>query len=116
MSCVDREIILQPVDRDGETWMEEAKKLSLSTKLHQSSHILIQIKERTMSYSLVPYNNNAVQIVSPDPTADGGLALNSNFKALSTKIAASTDPTSSDDYTDGFRNGSRWFNGTTKAE
>jgi hypothetical protein len=36
--------------------------------------------------SLITYNG--IQIVTPDPTGDGGLALNNNFKALSNRQQA----------------------------
>jgi len=56
-----------------------------------------------------------VQIVSPDPADEGGQALNSNFKALSTHIDT-VDPTSSDDSTQGYSYGSRWYNSTTSED
>ena len=34
------------------------------------------------SYSLVEYDNSGLQVVSPTPTGDGGIALNQNFQLL----------------------------------
>jgi hypothetical protein len=49
--------------------------------------------------SLTEYNG--IQLVTPDPIGFGGLALNSNFKALSTHIDT-TDPASGNDTAEGF--------------
>ncbi len=58
---------------------------------------------------------NGLQVVDPEPSADGGKAINDNFKALSTALEI-TDPSSSDDSSAYFSVGSRWFNSTTGVE
>jgi hypothetical protein len=63
--------------------------------------------------SLTEYNG--IQVLTPDPCGSGGLALNNNFKALSTHVDT-TDPTSSNDTTEHFSTGSRWFNSATTDE
>jgi hypothetical protein len=65
-----------------------------------------------------------VQEVSPDPSATGGLALNTNFRAIADSLprnnyGASTNPLPTNDSVDtagigvDFAKGSRWYNGTT---
>ena len=63
--------------------------------------------------TLVTYNG--LQVLSPEPTATGGKAINDNFKMLSTDLAT-TNPTASQDNTQGFGVGSRWINTTSGAE
>jgi hypothetical protein len=58
---------------------------------------------------------NGISVVSPEPTAAGGKAINDNFKALSTPLHT-TDPGSSDDSSSYFSVGSRWFNTATGVE
>lgn len=58
---------------------------------------------------------NGLQVVTPDPSAAGALAINDNFKALSTPLVAG-NPTASDDSTQGYTVGSRWFNSTDGTE
>ena len=64
-----------------------------------------------------------VQEVSPDPVTAGGLALNTNFRAIADSLprnnyGASTNPTPDNDSVDtagigvDFSQGSRWYNGT----
>ncbi|MCL2640347.1 MAG: hypothetical protein FWD53_05840 [Phycisphaerales bacterium] len=50
-----------------------------------------------------------LQVITPDPTGDGGLAINENFRKTTTKFDTS-DPASSDDTSAGYRVGSRWIN------
>ena len=45
----------------------------------------------------------------------GGLAINNNFKALSTHLDT-VNPTSGNDGTQGFVAGSRWYNSSTTVE
>ncbi len=66
-------------------------------------------------YSLTNYGGTGLLVVTPTPTGAGGAALNANFMALSTKIST-TDPIGSNDGTQGFGVGSRWFNTTTNNE
>src|SRR6185437_2990248 len=58
---------------------------------------------------------NGIQIATPNPQDEGGLALNGNFKALSTHIDT-VDPTAAADSTEGFSAGSRWFNSGSSEE
>jgi hypothetical protein len=58
---------------------------------------------------------NGLQVVSPTPTGSGGLAINNNFKALSTQVSA-VNPTSGNDSSQGFAVGSRWYNSSTTVE
>ena len=60
-------------------------------------------------------NYNGLQVVDPDPAGVGGLAINNNFKALSTALNT-TDPGASDDSTQHFSAGSRWFNTVSGTE
>jgi hypothetical protein len=63
--------------------------------------------------SLVSYNG--LSVLTPEPSADGGKAINENFKALSTALET-TDPGSSNDDTEYYSAGSRWINTTTGIE
>jgi hypothetical protein len=63
--------------------------------------------------SLTSYNG--LSVITPEPTASGGKAINDNFKALSTALKT-TNPASSNDNTQGYSVGSRWFNSTTGVE
>jgi hypothetical protein len=63
--------------------------------------------------SLIDYN--ALEIVTPDPTGDGGKAINDNFKKVSTAMKT-TDPGGSNNSTEGYAPGSRWYNTTTNVE
>ena len=58
---------------------------------------------------------NGLRVVAPDPTGNGGLAINNNFKALSTHVST-LGPTSGNDSSQGFVVGSRWYNSTTTVE
>lgn len=58
---------------------------------------------------------NGLEIVTRDPSGAGGLAINDNFKALSTALKTS-NPTAGDDNTHGYSRGSRWFNTSTDVE
>lgn len=70
---------------------------------------------------------NGLQVVTPDPTGGGGLAINNNFKALSTRIGqsnytATRDPLATDNASvpasagGPYTQGSRWINTTTSSE
>jgi hypothetical protein len=48
---------------------------------------------------------NGLQVVTPSPTGDGGLAINNNFKALSTHVST-LNPTVGNDSTQSFAVGS----------
>ncbi len=55
-----------------------------------------------------------LQVVSPDPTGDGGLAIQDDFKALvdwspKSSWSQSADPTANDDQTDDYYPGSLWL-------
>jgi hypothetical protein len=63
--------------------------------------------------SLTSYNG--LSVLTPEPSAAGGKAINDNFKALSTAQETS-DPGSSNDNTEGYSVGSRWINTTTGVE
>jgi hypothetical protein len=65
--------------------------------------------------SLTTYNGLQVLTDDPPETADGGLAIQKNFKKISTKLDTG-DPTVNDDQTDGYGVGSRWINTSTQAE
>lgn len=60
-------------------------------------------------------NYNGLKVVSPQPTGDGGAAINDNFKKLSTMLSAQ-DPTASDDSSKGYGIGSRWITNQTRVE
>src|SRR5580658_8922668 len=66
-------------------------------------------------YMLTNYGGSGLQVVTPDPPDAGGAAINANFRALATMIAA-TDPGVDDDATAGFGVGSRWYNSATTVE
>jgi hypothetical protein len=72
------------------------------------------LEERTPLMSTLT-SCNGLQVVSPAPTGAGGLAINNNFKALSTHVDT-VNPTTSDDGTQGFVAGSRWYNSSTTVE
>lgn len=63
--------------------------------------------------SLTSYNG--LSVLTPEPSAAGGKAINDNFKALSTAQETS-NPGSSNDNTEGYSVGSRWVNTTTGIE
>jgi len=55
-----------------------------------------------------------LQVVSPDPTGDGGLAIQDDFKALvdwspKSSWSENADPTANDDQTDDYYPGSLWL-------
>jgi hypothetical protein len=58
---------------------------------------------------------NGLQVATPSPTGDGGLAINNNFKALSTHVST-LNPTVGNDSTQSFAVGSRWYNRSTTVE
>ncbi len=58
---------------------------------------------------------NGIDIVTPTPLDEGGGALNNNFKALSTHFDTGV-PGSTNDLTEGFRVGSRWYDDSTSEE
>ncbi len=60
-------------------------------------------------------SHNGLQVVTPDPTGAGGLAINNNFIALSTPLET-TDPSSSNNSSEGYSIGSRWYNTATGVE
>ena len=60
-------------------------------------------------------NYNGLSVITPEPSATGGKAINDNFKALSTAQETS-NPGSSNDNTEGYSAGSRWVNTTTGIE
>ena len=66
-------------------------------------------------YMLTNYGGSGLQVVVPDPADAGGAAINANFKALATQVAAA-DPGVDDDATAGFGVGSRWYNYATSLE
>ena len=66
-------------------------------------------------YMLTNYGGSGLQVVVPDPPDAGGAAINANFKALATQVAAA-DPGADDDATAGFGVGSRWYNYATTLE
>src|SRR5271163_1918604 len=66
-------------------------------------------------YMLTNYGGSGLQVVVPDPPDAGGAAINANFKALATQVAAA-DPRAGDDATAGFGVGSRWYNSATTVE
>jgi len=66
-------------------------------------------------YMLTNYGGSGLQVVVPDPPDAGGAAINANFKALATQVAAA-DPGTDDDATAGFGVGSRWYNYATTLE
>jgi hypothetical protein len=57
-------------------------------------------------YILTNYGGSGLQVVTPDPPDAGRAAINANFKALATMIAAA-NPGVDDDATAGFSIGSR---------
>ena len=59
---------------------------------------------------------DGVQIVTPEPTADGGKALNDNFKKLVTTLSTSNPNPATDDNAHSFGVGSLWINTTTMTE
>lgn len=61
------------------------------------------------------YNGLEVLPSSPAPTGAGGVAINNNFKKLSSKLSTSI-PTTSNDSTENYAQGSRWFNTASKTE
>lgn len=65
--------------------------------------------------SIIRYKDYGLQIVSPEPTGEGGVALNENFKAL-TENLAEVDPGVDDDALAGYAAGSRWLNTLTGVE
>src|SRR5277367_4688703 len=66
-------------------------------------------------YMLTNYGGSGLQVVTPDPPDAGGAAINANFKALATMIAAA-NPGVDDDASAGFGVGSRWYNSATTVE
>ncbi len=62
---------------------------------------------------LEDFHGLGLQVVTPDPTGDGGLAINDNFKELARRTTlhlAAADPTTGDGAEDDFVVGSRWLN------
>jgi hypothetical protein len=75
------------------------------------------VEEKAMA-TLVEYNG--IQVIdTPGPTGDGGIAINDNFKKLSTHIPVPPepmDPGEDDDESANFSRGSRWINPSTNTE
>jgi hypothetical protein len=72
-----------------------------------------------MPITLIDYKG--LDIVTPDPTGEGGLVINDNFKNIADRIGPSNytaiaDPTVNDDESAGYFVGSRWLNTATNTE
>lgn len=60
-----------------------------------------------------------INILSPNPTGEGGLLINENFRTLSKRSVttlSTRNPTTTDDYDSNYSVGSRWFNQTSLTE